>query len=146
MTTNEFQSGLQTMHSYIDYLQERKLCVKEEEKRAFTVNGVLLSTDEQVKREVTKLLSVFAHDIDFEYDKYSNVFNVIKSLMNQEQKRTISQEVLRRVIVHMNLELGILSSFYTTFVDMDKKYSMETFCFDRNMESFTFEWLCLQYA
>ena len=146
MTTNEFQSGLQTMRSYIDYLHERKLCVKEEEKRAFTVNGVLLSTDEQVKREVTKLLSVFAHDIDFEYDKYSKVFNVIKSLMNQEQKKAISQEVLRRVIVHMNLELGILSSFYTTFVDMDKKYSVETFCYDRNMENFTFEWLRLQYA
>ena len=144
--TNEFQGGLQSMRMYIDYIHECNWCMEKEERKAFTVNNVLLSADEQVKREVRKLLSILAHDIDFEYDKYSKMCDVIHSLVKSVKEKEIPQEILKKVIVHMNLELGIVSSFYTTFVDMDKEYSLEELCCDRNMERFTLEWLCLQYA
>lgn len=94
------------------------------EYESFSVNGKHLMPKEQVITEYSKIKATFAFDTDFEYEKYTKFNTLIKklgTLVSSYDKLTIEQkEILKKIIVYLDLELDIKVSFYKAFIDMKK--------------------------
>lgn len=115
------------------------------EQKALSVNGCVLADQEQIEQEITRLTSALAYDCDFEYDKYASMNRVTNKLSQQIERPTISIGLLKRIIVHMDFELGVKLSFRNVFHQMRKVFQMEKYCYDNNPDAFSFEWLCNCY-
>lgn len=115
------------------------------ERKAFSINGCVMTDQEQIEQEILRLTSVLAYDCDFEYEKYAAMNRVARKLSRQIENPTISIELLKRIIVHMDIELGTKLSLRNVFYQMSKAFQMEKNCYDNNPDAFSFEWLCNCY-
>lgn len=115
------------------------------EREAFSIGGCVLADQDKIEQEITRLTSVLAYDCDFEYEKFASMNRVVRKLSKQIESPTISIELLKRVIVHMDIELGAKLSFRSVFYLMWKSSQMVEYCYDNNPDVFSFEWLCRCY-
>lgn len=106
------------------YLENSNQKISKMEYESFCINGKHLMPKEQVITEYSKIKATFAFDTDFEYEKYTKFNALIKklgALVASYDKLTIEQkEILKKVIVYLDLELGTKVSFCKTFIDMKK--------------------------
>ena len=114
----ELKANLIKIKDYIN-AQDKPLELLEQE--AFIINGVLISDIDQIVKEYIRLreeLKVNSFDHLKTYNWFKTVLNDLNKYGSNLNDDTIN--TLKRVIVYLDAELGIIPSFYTTFDKMIK--------------------------
>ncbi len=118
---------------------------------SFIVNGKPIDTDTSLSLEYVNLYSTFTYDIGEtfplqKYDRFRTVFLDLRDALESHiEEGQYDAETLKRVMVHLNLELGTDINFTDTLQTMlledmlDKDYSdmKEQFTFDNLYQHYT---------
>lgn len=106
----------------------------------FIVKGELLNEEAQLIREKNRILYNFSRldGQSFDFVKYNDFRCVIDKLSDSIDNYEGDYDVMKKVIVHMDLELGVEVFFTGTFLSMVKD-GVDNICDYNKMKKFTFE-------
>ena len=94
----------------------------EKEQLAFCVNDRFLETREQLILEYGKLSSYLAFDSGYTYARYQRLSSILKNISEKiddfDNLNELDILVLKKMIVYLNLDLGLSVSFYSVFENM----------------------------
>ena len=95
---------------------------QKEEYENFLVNGQELSPEAQIIREKNRLLLNFTHlsGQSFDFVKHNHFRLLLDEISEKIDSGDYDIDILKKIIVHMDLELGIEVMFVSTFLDMLK--------------------------
>ena len=116
----------------------------------FNVNGQELDTDTQLSLEYINLYNAFINDFGenfpaLKYDKFRTFFLDLRDAIEAHiETGEYDAEVLKQIMVHLNLELGTDVNFSSTFEKMLKEDSFQP-SYSELKDRFTFECLYSQY-
>lgn len=142
MQNNKFHQNLMWE---LEYLNESEGNLQRKEKKAFTIQGKLLSTEHQLQREVNKIRSVFTYSVGEEFDfiDYIDFWIFIISLEKAVNDITkFDKNIIKRIIVYLDLLLSIEVSFISALVEIKE---MDQQVYEEIEKEFSFEKMYLTF-
>lgn len=118
---------------------------------SFIVNGKPIDDDTSLALEYINLYSSFIYDQGesfptLKYDRFRTFFlDLREALETHIEQGQYDTETLKKIMVHLNLELGTDVNFTDTFQSMMLEGSLEKDYSDYQ-ENFTFDYLYQQYG
>lgn len=118
---------------------------------SFIVNGKPIDDDTSLALEYINLYSAFTYDIGesfptLKYDRFRTFFLDLREVLEDHiEEGQYDTETLKRVMVHLNLELGTDINFGDTFQNMLLEGRLERDYSDYQ-DNFTFDYLYQQYG
>lgn len=117
-----------------------------EEYENFLVNGEELNVEAQLMREKSRIIINFSHlkGQELEFVKYNDFRKLINILSETIDDYRCDVNTLKKIIVHMDLELGIEVFFTGAFAEM-VEVGIEEITSYEHTENFSFETLYKKY-
>ena len=117
-----------------------------EEYENFLVNGEELNIEAQLMREKSRILLNFSHlkGQEFDFVKYNDFRKLINILSDTIDNYRCDVDTLKKIIVHIDLELGIEVFFTGAFAEM-VEVGIEEITSYEHTENFSFETLYQKY-
>lgn len=117
------------------------------ERKVFTIDRNILKTKEQLIQEYIKLMAYLAHDSSLEFDDHQNVLKVLNELGcvidNYNNLDNNEINLIKKVIVYIDLLVGFKVSFYSTFLEMYNSNELNiNYNTLINNNNFNYEYLC----
>lgn len=117
------------------------------EKANFSINGEVLSTEAQLVRERIRIINefTFGSGEEYEFSKYNSLRSIIDALSQAiEEREYYDVEIIKKIIVRLELELGMDVQLMSTFIQMLKSKELVEDC-EIIKSNVTFETLYSEY-
>ncbi len=113
---------------------------QQEEINHFIVNGQELNDEAKLSYEKNRILLYFTHlnKENMDFTKYNTFRKIIDELSYNVDNMTADYETLKRIIVHIELELGMNILFSSTLVDILARGLENIICY-RKVDNLTYE-------
>ena len=118
-----------------------------EEVKNFTINGEELNDEAKIIYEKSRILLHFTHLLkeNMDFVKYNAFRSIIEKLSDSVNNMNLDYELLKKIIVHVELELGMNVFFSTVLLDLLEKGLENIICYETE-ENLTYERLCEHYG
>lgn len=132
------------MTSFYDNLIEEMSMLsdnpQQEETINFTVNGIELNDEAKLFYEKNRIILYFTHlnKENMDFIKYNAFRKIIDELSSNIDNMTTDFEALKKILVHIELELGMNILFSSTLVDILDKGLENLICYEKE-DSLTYE-------
>lgn len=119
----------------------------QDEYENFLVNGKELNSEAQLVYEKNRLVLHFTHinKESMDFVKYNSFRNTIDMISDAIDNRTYDYDVIKKIIVHMELELGMSVLFSNTLNNMIENGIENMECYE-TLENISYEQLYEYYS
>ena len=132
------------MTSFYDNLNEEMSMLsdnpQQEETTNFIVNGKELNDEAKLFYEKNRIILYFTHlnKENMDFIRYNAFRKIIDELSSKIDNMTADFETLKKIMVHIELELGMNILFSSTLVDILDKGLENLICYEKE-DSLTYE-------
>lgn len=129
-----------------DAIESMSEDVELEEYENFLIDGKELSPEAQLIREKNRILLAFTHleGQSFDFAKHNSFRVLLEDISNSISSQNYNYETLKKIMVHLDLELGIEVMFTASLYKM-LEYGIENIRDYENFENFNYQNLYNEY-
>jgi len=140
INNNRFYKNLE------DAIESMSEDVELEEYENFLIDGKELSPEAQLIREKNRILLAFTHleGQSFDFAKHNSFRVLLEDISNSISSQNYNYETLKKIMVHLDLELGIEVMFTASLYKM-LEHGIENIRDYENFENFNYQNLYNEY-